>query len=116
MRTHVNRFKHLPHWSCEIENKGKFRGSSYWHNTAAQQVWHPLCAQATHNSGTIQTESDSLVCFFEAGIFGCLRNLLRVDTSDDLESFCTNRHGASSRDVSELGGRHSVARQRVRIR
>jgi hypothetical protein len=51
MRTQVNRFKHLPHWSCEIENKGKFRGSSYWHNTAAQQVWHPLCAQATHNSG-----------------------------------------------------------------
>src|ERR1035438_8031301 len=56
MRTHVNRFKHLPHWSCEIENKGKFRGSSYWHNTAAQQVWHPLCAQATHNSGnTMET-------------------------------------------------------------
>ena len=54
MRTQVNRFKHLPHWSCEIENKGKFRGSSYWHNTAAQQVWHPLCAQATHNSGVIQ--------------------------------------------------------------
>jgi hypothetical protein len=51
MRTQVNRFKHLPHWSCEIENKEKFRGSSYWHNTAAQQVWHPLCAQATHNSG-----------------------------------------------------------------
>jgi hypothetical protein len=57
MRTQVNRFKHLPHWSCEIENKGKFRGSSYWHNTAAQQVWHPLCAQATHNSG-------NSFCFF----------------------------------------------------
>jgi hypothetical protein len=38
MHTPVNRFKHLPRWSWEIENKEKFRGSSYWPNAAAQQV------------------------------------------------------------------------------
>jgi hypothetical protein len=38
MHTQINRFKHLPRWFWEIENKEKFRGSSYWHNAAAQHV------------------------------------------------------------------------------
>jgi SRSO17 transposase len=33
------------------ENKGKFRRSSYWHNTADQQATRPTCAQSLHNSG-----------------------------------------------------------------
>ena len=41
MHTQVNRFKHLPHRTWKIENVGEFRGSSYWHNTAAQQVRYP---------------------------------------------------------------------------
>jgi hypothetical protein len=51
MHSQINRFKHLPHWFWEIENKEKFRGSSCWQNTAAQQVRHLSCAQTTHNSG-----------------------------------------------------------------
>lgn len=51
LRALVNRFKHLPRWSWEIENKGKFRGSSCWHNTAARHVGHRQCVLATHNLG-----------------------------------------------------------------
>ena len=31
--------------------QGEFRGSSYWHNAAVQQVKHSPGAQAAHNSG-----------------------------------------------------------------
>src|SRR5258708_5502294 len=51
MHTQVNRLKHLSHWSWEIGNKGKFRGSSYWLNTDDQQATRPTCAQSLHNSG-----------------------------------------------------------------
>src|SRR5258708_4511568 len=53
MHTQVNRLKHLSHWSWEIGNKGKFRGSSYWLNTDDQQATRPTCAQSLHNSGNM---------------------------------------------------------------
>lgn len=75
MHTQVNRFKHLPRWFWEIENKEKFRGSSYWHNTAAQQARRAPCAQTLHNSGiSLRSLNDAVMkdIGFDHGAVGVL--------------------------------------------